>query len=472
MERFIFNGRFGFSDKNLKWGANMSSINATKMIDNSKFNRFHASVVFWCAFIMVFDGYDLVIYGSVVPFLMEEWSLTSPQAGTLGSVALIGMMLGALIFGPLADKMGRKSVMLFCIAIFSLFTGLIGLSNGPLEFGIYRFIAGLGLGGIMPNTVALMTEYSPRSLKSVLVSVMFSGYSIGGMMAAGLAIVLIGQFGWRSLFFVGVLPLLLLPIMYKTLPESPRFLVIKNQSSKLDDILRKVNPTYIRLNNQTYEKLIEEAGAPVVKLFTNKRALSTIMLWISFFTCLLMIYGLNTWLPKLMAGAGLSVGSGLTFLLVLNFGAVLGAIFGGWMADKWNAKKVLISFFVAAGVSLTLIGFIDNILVLYILVGIAGASTIGTQIICNAYTSQYYPAEMRSSGIGWALGVGRLGAIAGPMIGGVLLSMNLPYYQSFLAFAVPGIIGAVALCFVQEKYSSNKAKQIRSREESLTSDVR
>ncbi|MCM3653409.1 MFS transporter [Metabacillus litoralis] len=449
----------------------MNSINLSRIIDESKFNRFHASVVFWCAFIMIFDGYDLVVYGSVLPVLMQEWDLTSTQAGTLGSAALFGMMLGALIFGPLADKMGRKSVMLTCIAIFSLFTALLGFTNGPLEFGIFRFIAGLGLGGIMPNTVALMTEYSPKSLKSVLVSVMFSGYSVGGMMAAGFAIVMMGQFGWRSLFFVGILPLLLLPIMYKTLPESPRFLLIKNQPSKLDSILRKVEPLYTRNENQGFEQIKSEPGATVAKLFKNGRAFSTVMFWITFFMCLLMIYGLNTWLPNLMTGAGLSVGSGLMFLFVLNFGAVLGAIFGGWMADKWDPRTVLIVFFISAGVSLTLIGFLENIIILNILVGIAGASTIGTQIICNSYISQYYPTEMRSSGLGWALGIGRLGAIAGPLMGGFLFSMSLPYHQNFLVFAIPGIIGAITLLFVQEKYSARKVNESFIEEQSEISNI-
>ena len=252
----------------------MSSVNVAKMIDESKFNRFHGVVLFWCAFTIIFDGYDLVIYGSVLPSLMEEWSLTPNQAGTLGSVALIGMMLGALIFGPLADKIGRKNVILFCIALFSLFTGLIGISSGSLEFGIYRFIAGLGLGGVMPNAIALMTEYSPKSLKSTLVSIMFSGYSVGGMLAAGLAILLLGQFGWRSLFFVGALPLLFLPLMYKTLPESPRFLLMKNESNKIGQLLTKINPTFTYRENQTFELMkTEETGAPVIKLFKNGRAL-------------------------------------------------------------------------------------------------------------------------------------------------------------------------------------------------------
>ena len=140
----------------------MNSVNVGQVIDESKFNRFHASVLFWCAFCIVFDAYDLVVFGSVVPILMDEWSLTANQVGALGSYALVGMMLGALIFGPLADKLGRKNIILFCVALFSLFTFLIGFANGVTEFGTYRFIAGLGLGGVMPNAIALMSEYSPK----------------------------------------------------------------------------------------------------------------------------------------------------------------------------------------------------------------------------------------------------------------------------------------------------------------------
>ena len=235
-------------------------------------------------------------------------------------------------------------------------------------------------------------------------------------------------------------------------------------------MLTKVNPAFTYHQNQSYVQQKEEAGTPVVKLFTNGRALSTLLFWISFFMCLLMIYGLNTWLPKLMDGAGLSV-SGLMFLFVLNFGAIFGAIFGGRLADKWGPKPVLIAFFISAAVSLTLLGQVHNIVLLYILVAIAGATTIGTQIITNAYISQYYPTEIRSSGLGWALGVGRLGAIAGPIIGGVLLTMKLPFYQNFLAFALAGIIGALALTFVQNKYSSSKAAEKYQNEEVITSEA-
>ncbi|OMP66503.1 MFS transporter [Domibacillus epiphyticus] len=442
----------------------MRSINMIKTIDDSKFNSFQASILFWCGFIIAFDGYDLVIYGSVVPALIEEWSLTPTQAGTLGSYALVGMMMGALIFGPLADKIGRKKVILFCVAMFSIFTGIAGFASGPAEFGIYRFIAGLGLGGVMPNTVALMTEYSPKSLKNTLVTIMFSGYSVGGMLSAGLAIYLIPDFGWQSIFFVGAIPLLFLPIMYKTLPESPNFLLMKKDEKQVRKVLSKIDPMYQYKQGDHFEGANQkQEGIPIVSLFKERRALSTVMIWIAFFMCLLMIYGLNTWLPKLMVEAGYPISSSLIFLLLLNFGAIFGAVFGGWMADRWGAKRILILFFITGALSLSMLGFKAPILILYTLVAIAGASTIGTQIIANAYVSQYYPTEMRSSGVGWALGVGRTGAIIGPIMGGVLLTMSLPTFQNFLVFAIPGVIGAICIMVVQEKYSSS-AKSARAAE--------
>ncbi|WP_087974764.1 MFS transporter [Oceanobacillus rekensis] len=433
----------------------MRDINVREMLDEAKFNRFHGMVLFWCAFAIIFDGYDLIIFGSVVPVLIEEWGITSNQAGMLGSAALVGMMLGAFFFGPLADKVGRKNIIIFCIALFSIFTFFIGFATDIYQFGIYRFIAGLGLGGVMPNAIALMSEYAPKKLKSTLVSIMFSGYSVGGIAAAGLAIFLIPKLGWESLFFIGGIPLLTLPFMYKTLPDSPYILMAKQENTKVETILTKVNPAYgpIKGDRFTVDFPEHEKGNSVAKLFTKGRAFSTSMLWIAFFMCLLMIYGLNTWLPGIMKAAGYPLDSSILFLLVLNIGAIFGAIGGGWIADQWNPKKVLILFFILAAVSLSLLGFTVNIYLLYTLVAIAGATTIGTQIIANAYATQYYPSEIRSSAVGWALGVGRIGAIVGPLMGGMLLTLALPIYQNFLAFAIPGIMGAIAMFFVQEQYS-------------------
>lgn len=220
----------------------MNSIHVARTVDESKFNRFHGLLVFWCAFIIVFDGYDLIVYGSVVSTLMEEWSLTSVQAGTIGSYALIGMMFGAFIFAPLADRFGRKHIIIFCVVLFSLFTGLIAFSNGPTEFGIYRFIAGLGLGGAFPVTVALVTEYAPKVMRNRLVTLMLCGYGIGGILASGLAIYLIPAAGWKAMFLVGAIPLLAVPFLYRHLPESLGFLMAQKKEKEIGQVLARINP--------------------------------------------------------------------------------------------------------------------------------------------------------------------------------------------------------------------------------------
>ena len=349
--------------------------------------------------------------------------------------------------------------------MFSFFTFIIGFATNVYQFAVYRFIAGLGLGGVMPNAIALMSEYAPLKLKSTLVSIMFSGYSLGGIMAAGLGILLIPVFGWKSLFFIGGLPLLAIPFMIKSLPESPHILVVKNETKKLQEILEKVNPTYSIKQGMHFTTHVpeKEKGNLITKLFANGRALSTLMIWTAFFMCLLMIYGLNTWLPELMRTAGYPLGSSISFLLVLNLGAIFGAIFGGRIADKWSAKKVLILFFVLGAVSISLLGFKTNMFILYILVATAGASTIGSQIISNAYTTQHYPGEIRSSAIGYSRC--RPFRCDYRTVNGGLLHITIADFSKLFAFAIPGVIGALAISFVQERYSS--AVQLRKVEKAF-----
>ncbi|MDD2055427.1 aromatic acid/H+ symport family MFS transporter [Pseudomonas putida] len=432
----------------------MRKIDINQLIDDARFNVFHWRVLFWCALIIIFDGYDLVIYGVVLPVLMKEWGLTPLQAGALGSYALFGMMFGALIFGSLSDRLGRKPVIALCVVLFSGFTVLNGFARDPLEFGICRFIAGLGIGGVMPNVVALMSEYAPKKIRSTLVAIMFSGYSVGGMLSAGLGIVLLPAFGWQSVFYVAIVPLLLLPLILRFLPESVGFMVRKGREDEARNVLQRIEPTYVPQSGDSFVAgALKAAGAPVVQLFRDGRALSTLMLWVAFFCCLLMVYALNSWLPKLMVSAGYGLGSSLTFLLVLNFGAIFGAVGGGWIGDRFKLQKVLVAFFIIAAISISLLGFNSPTVVLYGLIAIAGATTIGTQILAYACVAQFYPMAIRSTGLGWASGVGRTGAIVGPLLGGALVGIQLPLHLNFMAFAVPGVVAALAMCFVYQRQS-------------------
>ena len=424
----------------------MKSIEVNSIIDNARFTKFHWMVMWLCALLLVFDGYDLFIYGAVLPLLMKEWGLTPVQAGALGSYALFGMMFGAFVFGPLADRIGRKKGVAICFVLFSISTFISGFATSPTEFGIFRFLAGLGCGGLMPNAVALMNEYAPKRARSTLVAIMFSGYSLGGVLCAALGIYMLPRFGWQSMFFAAAIPLVLLPVILWKLPESVGFLLRKGNQSQAREMLGKVAPDMrFGADDQLVQSEVKGASAPMLDLFQSGRAMGTFMIWLSFFCCLLMVYALGSWLPKLMANAGYSLGSSLSFLLMLNFGGVVGAILGGWLGDRFSLPKVVLAFFAVGTVAIVLLGFNSPMPVLYLLIAVAGATTIGTQILLYANTAQFYPQAIRSTGLGWASGVGRTGAIVGPLLGGWLMAAALPLQLNFLVFAVPGLVAALAI---------------------------
>lgn len=424
----------------------MRKVDVHDVIDGARFNQFHWLVMCLCALLLIFDGYDLFIYGVVLPVIMQEWGLTPLQAGALGSYALFGMMFGALIFGTLADRIGRKKGIAICFVLFSAATVLNGFASTPTEFGIFRFLAGLGCGGLMPNVVALMNEYAPKKLRSTLVAIMFSGYSLGGMLSAGLGIYLLPRFGWEVMFFAAAVPLLLLPVILWKLPESVGFLVRQGRTDEARELLQKIQPKQTFTPDDVLE-LVETKGksASVIELFRDGRLLGTLSIWVAFFCCLLMVYALGSWLPKLMANAGYSLGSSLSFLVALNLGGMFGAILGGWLGDRFNLAKVVVAFFAVSVVSISLLGFKTPTPVLYSLITIAGATVIGTQILLYACAAQFYGLSIRSTGLGWASGIGRNGAIVGPLLGGALLGINLPLQLNFIAFAIPGVIAALAM---------------------------
>ncbi len=436
-----------------------TSIDISPMIDGAKFQRFHILTIFWCAYIIIFDGYDLAVLGVILPKIMAEWGLTGAQAGLLGSYTLVGMMLGALSLGSLSDKIGKKKVIALCVITFSLFTFLCGFASNPTQFGWCRFIAGIGLGGVMPNVTALTSEYSPKHKRSMMVGLMFSGYSIGGMWAAILGIYLIPLFGWQSIFYVAFFPILFLPWMLKHLPESSAFLIQTAQWPRLGKILQKVDPDYVYVSGtEFFSKSISrtsKAKIAIKDLFAEQRTLSTLMFWLVFFMSLYVIYGMTSWLPKLMIQAGYPLGSSLSFLFTLHFGTIIGAVSSGWLMDKISGKTVMVSYLLLGSIAITLLGFSGHKSMIYFLLVIAGATTIGTQIAMCAYVVRFYPSTMSATGLGWGLGIGRIGAIMGPFVGGLLIDLELTLQQNFLAFAVPSLLAAICMGFVNKKLAAS-----------------
>ncbi|MBF4455856.1 MFS transporter [Acinetobacter sp. SK-43] len=443
-----------------------STVNVNAVIDQAKFTPFHWSILLWCLLIIIFDGYDLVIYGVVLPLLMQEWSLTSVQAGMLASTALCGMMFGAMLFGALADKIGRKNVILICVTFFSGFTFLGAFASNPFEFGILRFLAGLGIGGVMPNLVALTSEYAPKRIRSTLVGTMFSGYAIGGILSALIGSYSVESQGWQIMFLIAGIPLLLLPVIWKFLPESLTFLVKTDQAHS---IIQKISPEQsISINTRLV--LNEDnvpTGSSVKGLFQQGRAFNTLMFWVLFFMCLLMVYALSSWLPKLMLAAGYSLGKSILFLFALNVGAMIGSIGGGILSDKFHLKPVIMGMLMAGVVALIGLGFNSPAYVLYGLVTVAGAATIGTSILLYSYVAQYYPLSVRSTGIGCASGVGRIGAIVGPILTGLLLTLNLPHTMNFVMISVPAMLAICAILSLK-RHKFDEEQQLEEVKTNLT----
>lgn len=441
----------------------MQTVNVYALASGSKFNRFHRLILFWCVLILVIDGYDLAIVGAALPAIMQDMKIDATSAGIMAGSALFGTMLGAIFLGTLADRIGRPKMVAICVALFSLFTAAAGFTNDPVSFSIMRFIAGLGIGGVLPVCTAQMSEFAPLKLRTRLVTLVFAGYSVGGILVAVTSKQLIESHGWQWIFYVAALPVLLIPFILKTMPDSIGYMLKEGRQDELRKVALRIEPT-LNLTSQTKMTgnlaALGKLDAPVRNLFKDGRSFSTVMIWTAFITGLFMVYALNSWLTKLMAMAGFSLGSALNFVIVFNLGAIAGALGGGWLSDKLNIKYVLVSFYIVGAIALAVMGYTRSVSLLYAVVFVVGASTLGTQLLAYAYAGDFYPSTIRSAGVGFASGVGRIGAILAPVLIGWLVSMNLPLEHNFMAISLAGLIGAVAVVLINQSCAdSTQAKK-------------
>lgn len=436
----------------------MQPVNVYTLAAESRFNRFHRLILFWCVLILVIDGYDLAVVGAALPAIMKDMNIDPTSAGIMAGSALFGTMLGAIFLGTLADRIGRPKMIAFCVALFSLFTAAAGLTNDPVSFSVMRFIAGLGIGGVLPVCTAQMGEFSPLKLRTRLVTLVFAGYSVGGILVALTAKQLIESHGWQWVFYIAGLPVLLIPFILKSMPDSIGYLLKHDRQAELRDIARQLRPD-LAIDDQAVmvgnPAVLGKQEAPVRNLFKDGRGFSTVMIWAAFMTGLFMVYALNSWLTKLMAMAGFSLGSALNFVIVFNVGAIVGALGGGWLSDKFNIKHVLVCFYLVGAIALTLLGYTRSTSLLFAVVFVVGASTLGTQLLAYAYAGDFYPSTLRSAGVGFASGVGRIGAIVAPVLIGWLVSLSLPLEQNFMAISLAGLIGAAAVTLINQSRSDS-----------------
>ncbi|OIK10876.1 MFS transporter [Bacillus sp. MUM 116] len=409
-----------------------------------------ALVVFCCFLAIMSEGYDLGIYGAVLSSLLADknWTLTPVQAGLIGSYALIGMLLGNILIGTLSDIIGRKWSLITCLAIFSLTMGLSAMASSPEMLGIVRFVGGIALGGAMPMATAMTIEYSPTNRRSLMNAIMFSGYSIGGVLGVVFSLLFLNAYGWRFLFWLGMSPIVLVPILIWKLPESLDFLISRNRKEEAEVICRKYQINQPAIQKVESRTETNAKWGAIALLFSKHYLRTTVFFWLTFFMGLLLVYGLNTWLPKMMIQAGYPLGSSLRLLLTLNFTSALGALGAGAAADRWGSKRVISIAYFAAAASIALLSLKPPALLLYPLIGIAGIGSTGILIILSAYITKYFPTHARGTALGWASGVGRIGASCGPILGGLLLSWKVDINVNFYIFAIAALIASISILFI------------------------
>ncbi|MBU8919443.1 MFS transporter [Bacillus sp. FJAT-29953] len=431
----------------------MQKVNVGEVINESKITEFHKVLLILCCCLAFFDGFELGLPGPIGPVLIKEWSLLPVVFGSLVSYGSFGMILGALMTGLLSDRIGRKNVLITSAFLYSFFTLMGGFSTGPTDFGIYRFIAGMGMGGIVPTVVGLTTDYSPKRTRNFYVTLVTTSIALGATVTPLISVFVIPDFGWRVLFYIGGLPLLVLPFVIKFLPEAPIILVKKGQFDKLSDILNRLSFGKIYRSDDQYEmEAKNENKVPFIALFQNKRALSSTLIWNTYFFLYMVNFGLVAWLPSLMVQAGYPLGSSLLFGFVIGFGGLLGSLFGGKIANKTGLKTVVISSFILGALGLMFLGYkFSSATLLYIVLFIAGWGTNSAQNLYTAFVSQFYPTEIRATGLAFGMIWGRVGSFFGPIMGGLLLQMNLSIVLCFLVFGGLALIGAVSTLGITDR---------------------
>jgi len=419
----------------------MSSFTATAQRPTT---RPAALVIALCWLIVVFDGYDLIVYGTTIPSLLAEpgWNLTPGTAGTVGSLAFGGMLVGALTAGNLADRIGRRRTIIGCVAWFTVFTGLCGLAGSPEMFGALRFVAGVGLGGLVPSANALTSEFVSTRRRSVISTVMMSGVPIGGSIAAVTGIWAIPHLGWQSMYLFAFSGVVLLALAVALLPESPSWLRAHGRIAEAVEVEHRHGVHHAATESR-------EQHHPSIKTILRPPFVgATVLFALASVATLFAWYGLGTWLPKLMAGdARFDLGSNpLTFLLALNLGAVAGSVVTAWAATRVGPLPSAVGAAAAAAVGLGfLFTYPSSVTAVYGALILAGVGTHGTQCLIISAVATHYPPKLRGTSLGVALGVGRIGAVGAPQVGGWLLGAGMGVGSNFLLFAGAAGVSAVLL---------------------------
>ena len=420
----------------------MQAQSVQQFIDTQPYSPLQKRVLALCFLVVAIDGFDTSSIGFIAPALRAGWKLSATQLAPLFGIGLFGLMAGALLLGPVADRYGRKPVLVLSVAFFGGTSLLSAFAHDMQALLALRFLTGLGLGGAMPTAITLTSEYCPQRRRATLVTLMFCGFTIGSAVGGAVAGQLLPTVGWRGILVIGgVLPLLLAPMLVAMLPESLRWLVLRGRDGgAIAERIAGTAPPPMRVD------AVALPGSPVTQLFRPGLVGGTLLLWVTFFMSLLIIYLLSSWLPTILNGAGHGLAQASFISAASPVGGTLGAILLGRWMDRFRPHRVLALAYLVAALCIALIGAATtNVPVLVLAVFGVGFGISGAQIGANALAAAFYPTTSRATGVSWALAVGRTGSVLGSMVGGALVAAQLSNESIFLMLAVPAVLAALAL---------------------------
>ncbi|MGO4304991.1 MFS transporter [Cupriavidus sp. RAF12] len=437
-------------------------LNVTAFIDRQPLSAFQVTIVVLCFLIVAIDGFDTAAIGFIAPAIRADWQLSPAHLAPLFGAGLAGLMAGAFLFGPLADRYGRKRILIFSVLFFGVASLASAWSGELWELIALRFLTGLGLGGAMPNTITLTSEFCPEKRRSFLVTTMFCGFTLGSALGGLASAGLIEAYGWRSVLVVGgVLPLVLAVALVRLLPESVRYLVMTGaEPARVVATLQRIAPT-ADLRGATFTVSERPVGSPARHLFKPELLRGTLLFWLTFFMSLLVIYLLSSWLPTFLRSTGMSLRTAALVTTMFQVGGTVGAIALGWLMDRFNPRFVLAGSYALAGVFIAAIGNLaDAPVAAGVAVFLAGFCISGSQVGANALSAGFYPTDCRATGVSWANGVGRMGSVVGSVGGATMMSMGLGMPTLFALVGIPALIAGATMLSFGLMHSMTARKQL------------
>jgi MFS transporter, AAHS family, 4-hydroxybenzoate transporter len=420
-----------------------TALSATETaLENQRLGGLQFRVAALCLLVQICDGYDINSVAWAVPSLIHEWRLPPSMFTVAFLWSSIGILVGALSAGPIGDRVGRRPLLLASLTIFGIASLLSATAGSVFMLAFWRFFTGVGIAGGFAGAASLTGDYAPHRLRATMIMATFTGAPLGGFVGGQIVALLLTHFGWPVIFILGgAFPLVLVPVLAIWLPESPRFLAAKdNLSPRHAALLNRLG-----ISPGLGEPVDLASGNPVMMLFSRGYALQTILLWVIFFCSLLNLFLFAYWMPTVLNLIGYSPPQAVFASSFRDFGAIFAVLYLGFAIDRIGPERSLGLHYALGAVFIAVIALVALPYVLLLVMSfLAGTTIIGSQTGANGTCGKLYPARMRTSGLGWALGIGRLGGIAAPVLGGYLLSLGLRPTNIFLSASLFALIAAVA----------------------------